>query len=171
MRFLRSLFGTPRPVTHQESEARSVAGLRAIAKDCIDGSVVVLDRSGRKTVPTELAFSASIFVDNVCPGTAFLTTPVRIDGTAYTFSAYLHGGPVTKYSSPRLYYDVTGPSRADGRRGEFQITTEFRWTGDRPWNPMLVKFALREWAVHEEVLASVGRAKIAYRRLKGASGA
>lgn len=145
-----------------DSEARLIANLKQIARES-SGTVAVLVPSGRKTVPDELMFGESTAWVDSQVGETFISCPVRIDEIDYVFGAEIH--PTSNvHSIDWLYYWVEGPCRENGHRGRFQITDEFRWTGERPWNPLLVKYSLRQWVARPEVKAAIKAAEKHLRR-------
>ena len=123
-----------------------------------DGSVQVLRPSGRRTRPNDLSIVPLDTPAALSSADPFISAKVDLDGNRYGFHAYAH--PLADLSSPIwLYFVVTGPEQATLRSGEFHITSDFHWTGERPWNPLPVKTALRWWINTPLVQEAIATAK------------
>jgi hypothetical protein len=140
------------------SDEEFIRKMREIAATS-DGTVQVLIPSGRRTRPNELVITNLDDPGHSHFGKTFISAKAVIDGIHYTFHAYPHP-TATAYSKDWIYFSVTGPARDVGsRETEFLITDDFHWTGERPLNPILVKFALREWMRRLDTQAAIEAAR------------
>jgi hypothetical protein len=140
------------------SQEEFVRDMQALAAETGDTSLQVMVPSGRRTKPNNLEFFPLNSPTQLKSATPFVSANVRIDHVQYGFHAYVHPRS-HRDSTYWLYYVVSGPDNVDGSQGEHQITDEFRWTGERAWNPLLVKTALRQWVTRPEVVAAIALAK------------
>ena len=156
---LRRRVAVPPQAIGREGYSRQFTdGLNDIALSS-GGDVQILRGAGRTDIPESQTIE-TLESPGVCRcGRPFISAKIMINTARYEFHAYPHPR-ATSDSRNWLYFSVIGPGRESYQRAEFQITDEFRWTGPRPLNPVLVKGALRTWMSWPEVQGAIADARL-----------
>ncbi|WP_263370948.1 hypothetical protein [Granulicella cerasi] len=73
----------------------------------------------------------------------FISAKASVDGVECRFHAYLD--PRSTRRCAMLYYFVEAPSTKHSVRGDFHVSGDFRWIGDRPADSLLILYTLKQW--------------------------
>ena len=121
-----------------------------------DGGVTVLEPSGRRTKTEDFTITPLDAPVQLTYALSLVSARALIEGVTYGFHA--HWGRYANHYRPEIRYIITGPNRETQKQEEFGITEELRWTGQRPWNPLLVKYVFRKWMKDLDVVVTISKA-------------
>lgn len=144
------------PKQREYSDDQFVHDMRELARQ--GPGVGVSLETGRRATTDDFEIRPRAQPIALAWGVAIISADVRIETLWFTFSAVF--SPRANKYDPRLYYEIQGLARDVPEEQSFSITADtFRWTGERPANPLLVKHVLRRWSATPEVLKAIASEK------------